>query len=154
MSVILMQARHAGEILHAHQQLDKAVLLLLVEEERPMRNATPLMIAPPRLELPLLSHLARSVSHNDLTRNDIFTPTYSPGSDPRIRNQAHFSKPISYPTIRNKIPHMPTQGSKFTCFRMHSCIIHVSLSDWAYDADTFQSLKILQYGHMCSIRNR
>ena len=73
---------HAGEILHAHQQLNKAVLLLLVEEERPMRDPAHQMIAPPRLELPLLSHSARSISHHDLTRNDIFTATYSLGSVP------------------------------------------------------------------------
>ena len=47
-----------------------------------MRHPAHQMIAPPRLELPILSHSARSISHHDLTRNDIFTATYSLGSVP------------------------------------------------------------------------
>ena len=39
----------------------------------PFRNPAHQMIAPPRLELPLLSHFARSMSHHELSRNDIFT---------------------------------------------------------------------------------
>ena len=36
-----------------------------------------------KAELPFSpSHFARSISYNDLTRNDIFTATDSPGSDP------------------------------------------------------------------------
>ena len=67
--------------------MNKAVLLLLVEEERPMRDPAHQMIAPPSLELPLLSHFARSISHHDLSRNDIFTATSSPGSDPLHRQR-------------------------------------------------------------------
>ena len=61
-----------------------------VEEERPMRDPAHQMIAPPRLELPLLSHFARSISPWLIAQRHIHCDIFIGVSHSRTQERNHF----------------------------------------------------------------